>query len=75
MNTKPKVDSSRAFTIVELVLVIVVIGILAGITTIAWSGWRQNAAKSEVKSDLLTVASAMESAKNFGSGYPSSPTC
>jgi uncharacterized protein (TIGR02145 family)/prepilin-type N-terminal cleavage/methylation domain-containing protein len=72
MNTKPKVDSSRAFTIVELVLVIVVIGILAGITTIAWSGWRQNAAKSEVKSDLLTVASAMESAKNFGSGYPTS---
>lgn len=55
---------------IELVLVVVVIGILAGTTMIAWTGWRQNAAKGEVKSDLLTAASAMENAKNFGNGYP-----
>lgn len=59
------------FTIVELAVVITVIGILAGITTIGYGNWRERSAKTEVKSDLLQVASSMENARNFNNAYPS----
>jgi prepilin-type N-terminal cleavage/methylation domain-containing protein len=58
------------FTIVELLVVIVVIGILASITIISFGAWQQNAAASQMKSDLNGVGSAMENARNFSTGYP-----
>lgn len=61
----------NGFTIIELIVVITVIGILAGIVVVTYSGWRTNTAKSEVSSDLNSVSAAMESARNFSAGYPS----
>lgn len=61
----------RGFTIVELAVVIVVIAILATIGIISYGSWRQNVAKNEVTNDLQAAASAMESARNFSEGYPS----
>ncbi|MEP6710487.1 MAG: prepilin-type N-terminal cleavage/methylation domain-containing protein, partial [Candidatus Saccharibacteria bacterium] len=58
------------FTIVELLVVIVVIGILLGLTIVGYAGWRARTAKKEVQSDLKGALSAMESARNFGAGYP-----
>ena len=58
------------FTIVELLVVIVVIGILMGLTIVGYTGWRERTAKNEVQSDLKGAMSAMESARNFGAGYP-----
>lgn len=60
----------QAFTIVELMTIIVVLGILAGLTINAYSQWRTTTAKQEVQSDLTGAAAAMESARNFGNGYP-----
>ena len=60
------------FTIVELIVVISVIAILAGIVIVSYGAWRHGILESQVKSDLVSAAGAMESARGFGDGYPSS---
>jgi len=58
------------FTIIELLIVVVVIGILAGISIMGYGAWRKNVATAQVKNDLNAIAAAMESARNFNSNYP-----
>ncbi|MES2630863.1 MAG: prepilin-type N-terminal cleavage/methylation domain-containing protein [Patescibacteria group bacterium] len=66
------IKRKAGFTIVELIIVIVVIGILAGIVIIAYGAWQSRLASDVVKSDLTNVVSAMENTRNFGDvGYPS----
>ncbi len=60
----------RGFTIVELIVVIVIIGILIAMGYIGLNGWRDHVAETEVKNDLQGVATAMGSARNWDSGYP-----
>jgi uncharacterized protein (TIGR02145 family)/prepilin-type N-terminal cleavage/methylation domain-containing protein len=61
---------NNGFTIIELTIVIVVIGILAAISVVGYGSWRTGVAKAEVQSDLKQAAAAMESARNFGNTYP-----
>ncbi len=58
------------FTVIELIVVISVIGILATIGVVSYGSWRQTATVAQVKSDLNSVASAMENSRNFGNVYP-----
>jgi prepilin-type N-terminal cleavage/methylation domain-containing protein len=60
----------RGFTIVELLVVIVVIAVLAAVVIFGYGAWRNQLATDSIKSDLTNAATAMESARNFGSGYP-----
>jgi len=60
------------FTIVELIVVISIIGILASISIISYGNWQQSVIEAQLKSDLNSVATAMESYRNFNNGYPSS---
>jgi type II secretory pathway pseudopilin PulG len=53
-------------------VVISVLAILAGVTVVGWNSWQQNTAKKQVQSDIKQAASAMDNAKNFSAGYPSS---
>lgn len=69
-----KQRTSPAFTLVELAIVIVVLGILTGIVTVGYGKWRESIAQKEVQSDLQMAAAAMENAKNFSSGYPTDGT-
>ena len=46
---------NKGFTIVELLIVIVVIGILAAITIVAYNGLQQRARDSERKSELAII--------------------
>jgi hypothetical protein len=39
---------------------------------VGWSGWRSGLAQKTVRSDLTAAGAAMQGAKNFGSGYPTS---
>lgn len=73
MGIKSKLGSVKGFTIIELIVVIVVIGILVGITVLGYGAWKHSVAVAQVKSDLASAGSAMESARNFSgsTGYPS----
>lgn len=53
------------FTIVELLIVIVVIGILAAITLIAYNGVQDRAAAASLQSDLRQAGSQIELDKTF----------
>lgn len=64
--------TSKAFTLVELLIVIVVIGILVGLTTFGYGAWQKSTRIAQVKSDLTMAGTAMESSKNTSdTGYPS----
>jgi prepilin-type N-terminal cleavage/methylation domain-containing protein len=52
MPTHQKIKTSDGFTIVELLVVIVVIGVLAAIITVSYSGISQRAIVASVQSDL-----------------------
>ena len=74
MNTHAIRRRHQAFTIIELVVIIVVIGILATISLFAIRSWRDTVAETEIKSDLQSLKNAMDNAKNWSkgetSGYP-----
>jgi prepilin-type N-terminal cleavage/methylation domain-containing protein len=54
MNRRP------GFTVVELLIVIVVIGILAAVTLVSFNGVTQRAAIAAIQSDLTNAANALE---------------
>lgn len=72
MNRSVSKRSVAGFTIVEISVVLVVLGILAVIVMMSISSWRDRVATNEVLSDLSGVKTAMENARNFGNTYPSS---
>lgn len=51
------------FTIVELLIVIVIIGILAAITVVAYNGIQQRAKNQQASSDLANLAKAIHLAR------------
>jgi Tfp pilus assembly protein PilE len=61
---------NKAFTIVEVIVIVVVIGILAGMVTLGWTNWNQKAEASKAKSDLNMAIATLGSEKNFKNGYP-----
>ena len=70
-NNKEKTASS-AFTIVELLIVIVVIAILAAITIISYSGITNRAKETSLKSDLQNTSTKLKLAQIDTGSYPSS---
>ncbi len=64
---------SNAYTLVELILMIFIIGVLVGITVIGIGSWRTRVAETEVKSDLANLRAGMEDARNRTNGYPTFP--
>jgi prepilin-type N-terminal cleavage/methylation domain-containing protein len=66
-NKKSRYHSG--FTIIELIVVIVIIGILAGISIVSYGAWRHSATSAKVKSDLTSVISAMDSYRTYNNVY------
>ena len=62
----------RGFTIVELLIVIVIIGILAAIVIVAYNGITNKANNSTVKSDMAGMAKKLELYKAEKGVYPMS---
>jgi len=66
---------SRGFTIVELLVVIVVIGILAAITIISFTGISKKATAASLQSDLRNAATQLEVFKTDNDKYPTTVDC
>lgn len=69
------VTHQKAFTIVELLVVIVAIGILAAITIVSYTGISQRAIAVSLKSDLTSAAKQIELYRIINDVYPSFNEC
>ena len=67
--------SSSAFTIIELVIVIVIIGILTAIGIIAYQGLTKRAKETAIKSDLTNARKQLELHKAEYGVYPTTNDC
>lgn len=67
--------TKHGFTIVELLIVIVVIGILAAITIIAYNGITQKARVASVMSDLENASKVLKIDQTLNSIYPTGMDC
>jgi type II secretion system protein G len=65
-----RIRKISGFTIVELLIVIVVIGILAAITIVAYSGMQTRAKIAHGQADLRAIAMQMETHKIDNGEYP-----
>jgi general secretion pathway protein G len=70
MVTQPR--RTPGFTIVELLIVVVVIGILAAIVIVAYNGIQATARDNIRKSDLKNLATAIEAYYATNGNYPMS---
>lgn len=64
-------NKQSGFTIVELLIVIVIIGILAGLVITTFVGIQQRARNSERQTDINAIANQLEGYFAKNSGYPS----
>ncbi len=69
---QPKSARARGFTIVELLIVIVVIGILAAISIVAYNGVAAKARDVQREQDVKTIAKALEMYYVDNGYYPAS---
>ncbi|MET0979820.1 MAG: prepilin-type N-terminal cleavage/methylation domain-containing protein, partial [Candidatus Saccharimonadales bacterium] len=70
MSMLPRKNKHYGFTLVELCVVMMVMGILAGLVIVGVNSWRTSAARKEVQSDLNGVVAGMNAARAFNNGYP-----
>jgi len=60
-----------AFTLVELMIVVAVIGVVAGIVLAAAGGVQKKAARDQAKAEIKMICVALESFKSSTGSYPS----
>lgn len=65
-------DTKKGFTIVELLIVIVVLGILAAVTIVGYNGISGRAIESSLRADLNGAFKQLESEKIISGNYPAS---
>ena len=54
-------NARRAFSLIEIMIVVVIIGLMAGVVTLATTGYLERAKKERARSDIATYATALDS--------------
>jgi prepilin-type N-terminal cleavage/methylation domain-containing protein len=72
---KNKISASPGFTIVELLVVIVVIGILAAITIVSYNGISNKASVASIMSDLSNSSTKLKLFYTDNGAYPLTNNC
>ena len=72
--THEKLSRQAGFTIIELIVVIVVIGVLMAITIATYIGVRNKSYDTSIQADLKSVAAGMKAYKSATGTYPTSET-
>ena len=72
LNSSKTSTVSRGFTIIELLIVIVIIGILVAITAVSYNGITKSAKESALKSELKRISTSLELHKAKNGTYPTS---
>jgi len=75
MNRKNLKNKNDGFTLVELIIAIVIIGILTIIITISYVGVAKRAAGESIKADLLAASSELTKFKADRGVYPTTIQC
>lgn len=65
-----KYHTQKAFTIVELAVVILIIGILSSVAIFGYGAWQKRTAENVLKSDLSQAASQLKNDLNWKNTYP-----
>ncbi len=69
---KARYKYSDAFTLIELIVVVAVIGIISAIILLNIGNWQKQIATTKVKSDLAGAISSLENYRNYNNAYPPS---
>ena len=70
IEVEPTATRDKGFTLVELLIVIVILGILAGIVVFAVGSMTTNAKTTGCKAEKVTLTHALETYKAFVGTYP-----
>lgn len=66
-------QNSRGFTIIELLLVVVIVGILVALTVVSYASISSKASQSSIQSDLINAAKQIQIySESSNTGYPTS---
>jgi prepilin-type N-terminal cleavage/methylation domain-containing protein len=74
MNPTPNAEGRRAFTIIELLVVILIIGILVAFAFPAFQGVLERAKKVQAKNDLTQIVTAVNAFYTEYGRYPTNAT-
>lgn len=72
MRSRTRIRSNRAFTLIEILIVVVILGILAAIVIPQFTNASQDAQNSQVRSQLQTVRGQLELYNVQNGAYPAS---
>jgi type II secretion system protein G len=73
-NLFSKKSDSKGFTLIELLIVIIIIGILAAIAFVAYSGTQNKAKQAAAQSNVASVGNKLGEYNSNNGGYPQDQT-